>query len=658
MSVPTRHRFTLLACALLLAPALFAAAPSGRTAARMVYDTKTGHMILFGGSTKLDQGTRQSYDLADTWDWTGDRWVLLYPAHAPHGRSFHTMSYDSARNRVILFGGKSGTTTTNSVLYNDTWQFDGTDWSQINTPSSPSARFYSSSVYDPIRDRVVLFGGTSLSSDGKTSTNLYDTWEFDGTTWTQTQATGPTVIKPILTYDSQNNRVILVGADDKNATKMYRYDAQAKSWTQITTTTVPSCATDAQMVYEAYDNKIVLVGGVCSDSAIDGDTWEYDGNDWAKVSNAADPDRRAAEALAYDPIRQATVMFGGTLAFGNPTGQTVVYQNHVWATPPDANVSPAPRSLFVFASNPDDKSIYLFGGQNDNGLPPEFWKYQNGDWTRLSMDKAPTICPTPNGAYDTDRKKLVVVCSDSTTFEFDGTTWADVTPSKTKPTLRGFSSMVYDQTLKKTVLFGGFTEVNYIDETWTWDGTTWARVKKNSPTPRALAAMWFDPTLKKTVIFGGIGRRTSDGRIERFNDMWSFDGNGWTEMKNVANPPSARYGSQVAIDPRSGQVLLFGGLVLQVSGATQNQVYSNDLWSWNGSSWSQLTATGAVPPARENGALAFDPSSNRMILFAGFSGYYLSDLWSLDDKTTWTLQAESAAPPAPVVPPRRRGAGH
>lgn len=657
MSVFTRHRVTFLACALLLAPALFAAAPSGRTATRMVYNTETGHMILFGGSTKLDAGTRQSYDLSDTWDWTGDHWVLLYPAHAPHGRSFHAMAFDSARDRVILFGGKSGTTTANSVMYNDTWSFDGTDWTQLDTPNAPSARFYSASTYDPIHDRVILFGGTNLSADGKTSTNLFDTWAFDGTTWTQTQASGPAVLKPVLTYDSQNNRVVMVGMNDKNVTQMYTYDFNAKTWNAITPAHLPTCASDAQMVYQTHDNKIVLVGGVCTDSSISGDTWEYDGTDWTTVANAVDPDRRAAEALAYDASRQATVMFGGTLAFGNPTGETVVYQNHLWANPPDTNFSPAPRSLFVFVTNPDDKSIYLFGGRNDAILATEFWKYKNGDWTRLSMDKGPTICPTPNGAYDSDRKKLVVVCNDSTTFEYDGTAWADVTPTKTKPTIRSFSSMTYDSNLKKTVLFGGQTDVNYIDETWTWDGATWTRVKKNPPTPRSLSAMWFDPTLKKTVIFGGIGRKNSEDRIERFNDMWSFDGNGWTQMKNVQNPPPARYGAQVAIDPRSGQVLLFGGLVLQVSGATQNQVYSNDLWSWNGSSWTQVAQNGTVPPPRENGALAYDPSTNQMILFAGFSGFYLSDLWMLDAKNTWNVQAESAIPPS-VVPPRRRGAGH
>jgi hypothetical protein len=656
MSVSTRHRIKYIACALLAAPALFAAAPSGRTATRMVYDVTTAHMVLFGGSTKIDSGTRLSYDLSDTWEWLGDHWVQVYPANAPHGRSFHTMVYDPNHQRTLLFGGKSGTTSTDSALYNDTWQFDGSNWSQINTPNQPQQRFYPGSAYDTLHDRWVLFGGTSVSADGKTTINYSDTWEFDGTTWTQKAATGPSVLKPTLVYDPVNDRIVMMATDTKEAVLMYTYDRGAATWTQLTPAKLPDCSADAQMVYQTHDNTVVLFGGVCTTSPITGATWEFDGTTWSQASAALDPDRTAAEALAYDALRQETVMFGGTLAFGNPTGVTHLYHDHVWASPP-AGKTPAPRSLFSFVSNPDANLVWLYGGMNDSSLGTEFWSYQNGTWSTLPLDNGPTACGTPNASYDTDRKKLVVFCSDSSTFEWDGNAWKSFSAAKTWPPSRNWSAMTYDASIKKTVMFGGFGTVDYIGETWVWDGTTWTRVKRNPPPSRALTSIWFDPTLKKTVIFGGIGRRTSDDRIERFNDMWSFDGSGWTQLKNVTNAPAARYGAQTAIDPRTNKVLLFGGLVLQVNGATQDQKYSNDFWSWDGSTWTQVNPTGATPPARENGALAYDPSSGQIVLFAGYSGFYLSDLWTLDAKNTWTVQAESTNPPA-VIPPRRRGTGH
>lgn len=620
----------------------------------MVWDSKTTHTILFGGTTKVDAGTRVVYDLADTWEWNGSQWVQRYPATSPHGRSFHAMAYDSARDRVLVFGGKSGTTFANTTYFNDTWAFDGDNWTQINTPNQPTPRYYQGSVYDPVRDKWVLFGGTFITADGKSTTNYSDTWEFDGTTWTQRANNGPSVVKPILAYDALNHRVLMVATDTNSAFFMYAYDGDAGTWTAITPATKPSCVVDANMAYQTHDNTLVLFGGVCNDSAITGDTWEYDGTDWKQNTTATTPDRASGEAMAYDAARQVTIMFGGTLAFGTPSGPTNLYIAHAWQQPP-APQSPAPRSLFSFISNPDQNLVWLFGGINDSNLVPEFWKLQNGDWTKLSLTGGPQACGVSNSVYDADRKKLVVVCSDSTTYEFDGAAWKAFGDLKTLPPGRTFSAMSYDASLKKTVLLGGFGQAsNYLDETWLWDGAAWTRIKNHPPTARALASMWYDPTLKKTVVYGGIGRKTIDDRIERWDDMWSFDGTGWTQMKNVTNRPPARYGAQAAVDPRTGKTLLFGGLVLQVNGATQQQVYEDDLWSWNGTTWTQITPTGATPPPRENGAFAYDPSTNQMMLFAGFSGFYLSDLWQLDATNKWSVMAESTTPPV-VIGPRRRG---
>src|SRR6478672_1754006 len=101
----TRNRivFFLTLAALSLAPALFAAAPSARTATRMVYDPATTYMVLFGGQSAFDVGTGKAYNLNDTWFWVGDHWVQVYPATTPTARSFHTMTYDTALGRIIMF---------------------------------------------------------------------------------------------------------------------------------------------------------------------------------------------------------------------------------------------------------------------------------------------------------------------------------------------------------------------------------------------------------------------------------------------------------------------------------------------------------------------------------------------------------------------------
>jgi hypothetical protein len=186
-----RIRTFVAAGALLLASfTLLADTPGGRAETRMVYDPISTHTILYGGATAIDKGTKISYDLADTWEWTGDHWVHLLTPHSAGQRSGHVMVYDSNRSRIVIFGGRRTDTVKNvQNILNDTWIFQNGDWSQLATPNSPSARSVPGAAFDLARDRIVMFGGNTISTDGKnTVTTLHDTWEFDGTTWVQRSA--------------------------------------------------------------------------------------------------------------------------------------------------------------------------------------------------------------------------------------------------------------------------------------------------------------------------------------------------------------------------------------------------------------------------------------------------------------------------------------
>lgn len=647
-------RFLLLLAVLLTSVSALASSPSGRSQTRMAYDPITRRMILFGGVSGLDQGTQTVYYFNDTWAWNGARWTQLFPAHKPAARSGHALAYDSLRNRILLFGGH----TTSGDL-NDTWSFDGTDWTQINTPNSPPARFLHGGAYDSTRDRFVIFGGVQFSADGKTQTILYDTWEFDGTTWRQIGGEGPKVSKPAMAYDEARQTMLMVGIDDLGATLMYSYNGAAGTWTKLTPSTLPACANEGVMTYDTTKDVVVFTNGVCSTADVENETLEWNGTNWNKVTVKANAFRVASAALAYDPDREALVLFGGSTGSG-PLNLTYVLRGEEWRTAiTDDSNSPGARSLFTFTTDPINKIVYLFGGTGENGLKEDFWKFQNGMWQMVAAsESAPADCATPNAAYDVDRQRLVVVCATSATFEYDGTAWKKIDGLKTLPPFRRFSSMTYDQSIKKTVLFGGFdANSNYLNETWTWNGTAWARVRNNPAPLRILASMWFDPVLKKTVLYGGLGRLTRDDRLTRFDDMWSFDGNGWTQIKPAGGTPGARYGAQVAVDPRTSKVILFGGLRLDTVPPTgtqttpkQVQVYADDMWEWNGSVWTKLTPAN-TPPARENGQMTYDPTLDRIVLYGGYAGYFLSDLWVLGPDNTWTVRPEV------IVGGRKRAVG-
>ena len=62
-------------------------------------------------------------------------WTQIKPSSSPAARHLHAMAYDNARQRTVLFGGSTGTSQ-----LSDTWEWDGKKWTQIKPPLSLSAR--------------------------------------------------------------------------------------------------------------------------------------------------------------------------------------------------------------------------------------------------------------------------------------------------------------------------------------------------------------------------------------------------------------------------------------------------------------------------------------------------------------------------------------
>ena len=88
------------------------------------------------------------------------------------------MAYDSQRHITVLFGG----TSNGSDPLGDTWEYDGTTWIPASAVFHPSARFSFPMVYDSARDKILLYGGGY--GDGR-FTILGETWEYneDSTAW-------------------------------------------------------------------------------------------------------------------------------------------------------------------------------------------------------------------------------------------------------------------------------------------------------------------------------------------------------------------------------------------------------------------------------------------------------------------------------------------
>jgi Putative Ig domain/Galactose oxidase, central domain len=168
-------------------------------AASMAYDAASGQVILFGGSTG-------NGFLNETWAWNGTNWKELNPASSPSARDLSSMTYDATTEQIILFGGQDS----NGDELNDTWSWNGTAWTQlIPTTNSPKVRVASVMSYDPATAQTVLFGGFNSGSDKY----LSDTWNWNGTNWSQfrTSSVPPGRGYASLAYDAGTGQLVMFG---------------------------------------------------------------------------------------------------------------------------------------------------------------------------------------------------------------------------------------------------------------------------------------------------------------------------------------------------------------------------------------------------------------------------------------------------------------
>lgn len=304
-------------------------------------------------------------------------WVKINPSGAtPSPRVGHQMVYDSARNKVILFGGQTtqgalfGGQNLTGQLLNDIWEWDGATmtWAQI-TPAGgpvPPARSFFAMAYDPSRGKVVLYGGKVDAIYHSTSG---DTWEWDpaARTWTGFPGADTIVYGGLrasqMAYDPNLHQVIMFGGQ----AYWGGHNGATHAWTGSTWVQKSGAGPFARighaMVTDSARSRVVLFGGYdylvnYPAGAFDPDTWEWDGTGWHQIA-AAGPGTRVGVAMAYDPARHVTVLFGG----GN-ANDTWEWAGTSWS-PRSLPDSPPVRNTTGLAF--DGTTMLLFGGGQGSG---------------------------------------------------------------------------------------------------------------------------------------------------------------------------------------------------------------------------------------------------------------------------------------------------
>ncbi|HEX5051855.1 MAG TPA: hypothetical protein VFZ65_08795 [Planctomycetota bacterium] len=222
----------------------------------LTYDSNRQRVVAFGGSSPLNN---------DVWEWNGAQWTHPNPIVRPTARERFAIAFDRARGVVVVFGGLNAGT-----YLSDLWEWNGAAWTQraASTPLGPRA--YSLAAFDPVRQDVLVYGGLAPLYNGTLVFN--DTWSWDGTAWThQTPATPPPydVLGAIVT-DLHRQRVILYGGSSG--------DGLTREWDGSEWTAKPPPSPGPRVLGAlAYDTQLrrtVLFGGTSQGNWVP-DTWVY-----------------------------------------------------------------------------------------------------------------------------------------------------------------------------------------------------------------------------------------------------------------------------------------------------------------------------------------------------------------------------------------------
>jgi hypothetical protein len=294
-------------------------------------------------------------------------WEDATPPVSPSYRTSSAMAFDSARSVSVLFGG-NGTSADG-----DTWEWNGAAWNQVTPPASPPARYSHAMAFDSGRGVIVLFGGCLASGGQGACAFGSDTWEWNGSTWTQRlpSTSPPGVWGHALSYDSGRGVTTLFGG----------------------------CL--------ASDN-----GGKCTTSS--SQTWEWDGQNWSQRSPETSPSARWAHGMVYDSFRGVTVLFGGCVGTGyctvpnNLVNETWEWNGTTWAEQPSSPFVPR-RNSFVMAFDSVRNVSVVFGGESDALLwAGDTWLWDGTSWTEVFPVLAPPGRPGPIGDYDSSRAETVI----------------------------------------------------------------------------------------------------------------------------------------------------------------------------------------------------------------------------------------------------------
>ncbi|HSN29300.1 MAG TPA: DUF4215 domain-containing protein, partial [Kofleriaceae bacterium] len=292
--------------------------PSARMRGAAAYDPIRKRVVLFGGQNTAQRRASCGATCmsADTWEWDGRKWAQAAPSASPQPRAGSWLAYDPVGRVMKMYGGDSwvGGTSPTLTTYNDVWNYTGATWTQVGTAGTRTVARTAAMAYDFAAGRMVTFGGVtgeSATGNNQYGTTVGETWYWDGS-WHQNTSAGQPGVRDNgqMVYDPVRNKTVMFSGNPRNGTTADdTWEWNNASWTMVANNVGPASRFNSRLVFNPDASRVTLFGN--SGVSTGEDVWEWNGTTWTQRAQAGTYASRYAPSAAYDAVNHEIVAFGG-----------------------------------------------------------------------------------------------------------------------------------------------------------------------------------------------------------------------------------------------------------------------------------------------------------------------------------------------------------
>ena len=574
---------------------------------------------------------------------------------------FDQLAYDSHRDRMVFFTG--GRTFA--------YDISTREWSSIDSERNPPPVLGGSLCYDPVGDRIILFGGGHVAEPGPDGrpVGYTSTWALDCAEgqWKKLDTAGkqpPPRMCSRLVYDSGNRVMAVFGGDNQQAYlgDTWIFDPAKDTWKELHPKVSPPSRAGHFSVFDLASGMVIIGGGYNHENL--SDMWGLDiaSGEWKAL--AGEVPQGWYIAADIDPVNRQILL---TASSEHPDND--LYCNEIYSVRKTYLYKIADKDL-IKENQPTDNVTEspllkrpleqaLAGAHPDSiRKAAQIERIANmpvNQWVKLEQPGRDAPIRTWGSiAFDTDRGRIInwggghcgYGGNDYDFYDVEQNTWIS------RPEIPEYPERAWDNGINPAgVTFAGAPWIRHGRKTYAYDPLSKLIVN----TKTVILTAGYDPPPLETVApidydFGS-GENFNSSSYTKWT-TWTFD------------PDSSRWGllcsglpgldltvgtphGVMAVDHNWGAV---GSKVrpdmVVVDGDTlaDNSVYLLDVENRR---WNKLTRSGPWPQnLYEMTALVYDPRRDRLLLHGG--GPDRDELWSFSLKSKLWRKLSPGGTPAPV----------